>query len=102
MKHFKEDSEAESGTEKTMTRKAERYARKIEKRHLASAMTPSEFLTDPALIDKDIWELRYASTSDEDDNDEEDSSEYDSEEEEKDSSEDEAPLPKIVTEIEEE
>lgn len=45
-------------------------------------MTPEQLLTDPALVDKDIWELRYASTSDEDDNDElEESSEYDSEEE---------------------
>ena len=88
-----------------MTRKSARYARKVEQRHHALEMTQSQMLTDPAFIDKDIWELRYASTSDEDDNDETDSSEYDSEEdeEEKDSIGIEADsLPEIVTQIEEE
>jgi len=86
-----------------MAKKTARYARKIEQRHKALEITPTQLLTDPALIEKDIWELRYASTSDEDDNGETDSSEYDSEEEEKDSGSDEADsLPKIVSQIVEE
>ena len=50
--------------------KAARYARKLEKRHRVLGISPGQFLEDGPLVDKDIWELGYASTSDEDDNDE--------------------------------
>ena len=70
-----------------MSVKAARYARKVEKRHKIMAVTPGQFLEDASLVEKDIWELGYASTSDEDDNDEdEESSEYDSEEEDEENS----------------
>lgn len=82
MKHFKEDEDASSAQEQPLKGYSLRYARKVERRHEVLAITPQQFLTDPALVDKDIWELRYASTSDEDDNDEEEESEYDSEDEE--------------------
>ena len=73
-----------------MSVKAARYARKIEKRRNVLALTTSQFLEDAALVESDIWELGYASTSDEDDNDEEeDSSEYDDEVDDEDSDDDE-------------
>ena len=71
--------------------KAARYARKLEKRHNVLALSSRQFLEDEKLVDKDIWELGYASTSDEDDNDELETSseEYDSEDDDDDDDDDE-------------
>ena len=83
LKHFKEDDAVSQAArqEKPLQGHSLRYARKVEQRHQVQAMTPGQLMTDPEFIEKDIWELRYASTSDNDDNDSE-SSEYDSEEDE--------------------
>ena len=71
---FKTEGEAllqrKLATGHSLSVKAARYARKLEKRHRVHGLTPAQFLEDGNLVDKDIWELGYASTSDEDDNDE--------------------------------
>lgn len=75
-----------------MTEFAKKYSRKVERRHGVLAITPNQLVEHPELVDKDIWELGYVSTSDEDDQDEDEDEEedYDDEEEseEEDSSDD--------------
>ena len=85
-------------TEPVLTEKSRRYARKVERRSQINSLTPEQFVTDPAYVEKDIWELKYASTSDEDDNDDEESSSEEEDEEGEEESEEEQEEDKSDTE----
>ena len=68
--HPEETKQSAATEPRSLHVKAARYARKVANRHQLLDLTPNQFLTEPDYVEKDIWDLRYASTSDEDDNDE--------------------------------
>ena len=67
--------------------KSARYAKKVLMRNEVTKLTTVDFMTREDYYDKDIWDLKYISTSDEEDNDSDMASEGGSESEESDEKE---------------
>jgi hypothetical protein len=80
-KHFAEDPEFNPKYE--VPYKTMRYIRKLAMRQEIASLSATEFLTDPSYADQQIWDLKYISTSDEEDNDSSESSQSEDEDEEK-------------------
>ena len=66
-KHFSEDKDFEPHYE--VPYKTMRYIRKLTMRDTCSQLKVENFLEDPEYKDLQIWDLKYISTSDEEDND---------------------------------
>lgn len=66
-KHFEEDDKFKEDYE--LPYKTLRYVRKLKLRNTCAAMKPQTFLGDEEYKDMQIWDLKYISTSDEEDND---------------------------------
>ncbi len=62
--------------------KSARYAKKVNMRNRVLKTTTLDFMTSEDYYEKDIWDLKYISTSDEEDNDSDMASDPDSSEEE--------------------
>lgn len=66
-KHFKEDDEEVKIDE--VPYKTKRYIRKLKMRNECSALEIKDFVLKEEYRDMNIWDLKYISTSDEEDND---------------------------------
>ena len=91
-KHF--DEKYEDDGEGLLAYKTKRYIRKLALRNECEKIKPDEFLNDEKYQNMQVWDLKYISTSDEEDNDtseseedEESEGESGDEEEEEDSNE---------------
>jgi len=80
LKHFEEDGNFEDVVDPPF--KTKRYIKKIKMRDYCKNLSREEFLYDPKVKDKQIWELKYISTSEDEDNDTTDSEEEEEEEDE--------------------
>lgn len=65
LKHFDEDFDPKI----EVPYKAERYAKKVGLRNTVAQMTTVDFTTREEFYAQDIWDLKYISTSDDEDND---------------------------------
>lgn len=66
-----------------MPYKSARYAKKVNMRNRVLKTTTLDFMTSEDYYEKDIWDLKYISTSDEEDNDSDMASDPESSDEEK-------------------
>lgn len=82
-KHFKEDAKPEEFEIKDVPYKTNRYIRKLRMREKCLNLTLDEFLKSEELKNQEIWDLKFISTSDEEDNDSSEEETSDSEEEKK-------------------
>ena len=82
MKNFEEDAETDYDAIKAPY-KSLRYSKKLKSRQQIQTMTAEQFRKNPEHEEEDIWELRYVSSSCDEDNDtEEDESEEEDDAEE--------------------
>ena len=79
LKHFTED-ERELGTDYEIPYKTKRYIRKLKMREACLTITSEQFIKDENYKDMNVWDLKYISTSDDEDNDSEESEEEENEE----------------------
>lgn len=77
-KHFEEDFDPKID----VPYKSSRYAKKVALRNTVANITTTDFLTLEEFHSQDIWDLKYISTSDEEDNDSDMASEEESEQSE--------------------
>ena len=69
-KHFDEKPiEEENPKETKLSYKSMQYAKRIEMRQKIQSITGHQFVIDDEFEDQDVWQVRYVSTSDEDDDD---------------------------------
>ena len=80
MKHFEEDAKFQDVVDAPY--KTKRYIKKLKMREYCKNLTREEFLFQSELKDKQVWELKYMSTSEDEDNDTSESEEEEDEEEE--------------------
>ena len=68
MKNFTEDGPTDQAVVSTLPYKSDRYARILKIREEVGSIKVKDFLEDLKYKGKDIWDLKYISTSDSDDN----------------------------------
>ncbi len=68
-KHFKENTDEKVFEDYEIPYKTKRYIRKLKMRENCLKITSESFLEGDEYKDKEIWDLKYISTSDEEDND---------------------------------